>query len=160
MYSPRILIITTDGDHYTVTAELLPETNPVNWCIRSGVLNYGASGTTPMEAALGAAKRSGLDVWCVRELLTSKSDEEQEFADEVYRIAQLLVKKNAAYGNSALDPVRIFSKADPLEQIRVRIDDKLSRIARGHDVPGEDTLDDLQGYLFLHRIALNKKAGK
>lgn len=39
----------------------------------------------------------------------------------------MLLAKNAAYGNSALEPVRIFSKADPTEQIRVRIDDKLSR---------------------------------
>ena len=37
-----------------------------------------------------------------------------------------------AYGIiSALDPLRIFSKADTTEQINVRIDDKLSQIARG-----------------------------
>jgi hypothetical protein len=48
--------------------------------------------------------------------------------------------------------VRIFSKADPEEQIRVRIDDKLSRLARGHDA-GEDVILDLLGYLILLRIA-------
>ena len=46
-------------------------------------------------------------------------------------IEDMLVEKNAAYGDSALNPVRVFSKADPLEQLRVRIDDKLSRLARG-----------------------------
>lgn len=67
-------------------------------------------------------------------------------------IADMLVAKNAAYGNSALDPVRVFSKADPVEQLRVRIDDKLSRIMRGSDA-GEDVILDLIGYLVLLRIA-------
>ena len=69
------------------------------------------------------------------------------------QIADILVSKNRAYGNSALDPVRIFSKADKLEQINVRIDDKLSRIARGRD-NGEDTELDLIGYLVLKRVAM------
>lgn len=63
----------------------------------------------------------------------------------------LLLGKNAAYGNSAADPVRIFCKADPLTQIDVRIDDKLSRLMRGHEYPGDDTEADLLGYLLLKR---------
>jgi len=46
----------------------------------------------------------------------------QKTCDE---IKEFLLKKNQAYGNSAADPVRIFSKVDSLEQINVRIDDKL-----------------------------------
>jgi hypothetical protein len=71
-------------------------------------------------------------------------------------IEQILLSKNAAYGNSALDPVRVFSQASPEEQIRVRIDDKLSRLSRGSD-SGEDTELDLLGYLILLRIAKKKK---
>lgn len=74
-------------------------------------------------------------------------------------IEALLLAKNAAYGDSALQPVRVFSRADPAEQIRVRIDDKLSRLARGNALPDEslrDTLDDLIGYLVLLRIALSE----
>ena len=67
-------------------------------------------------------------------------------------IKAMLVAKNRAYGNSALDPVRIFSKADPLAQIDVRIDDKLSRIVRG-EAAGEDVELDLIGYLVLKRVA-------
>jgi hypothetical protein len=67
-------------------------------------------------------------------------------------LRQMLVAKNAAYGNSALDPVRVFSKADPAEQLRVRIDDKISRLLRGA-AAGEDTVSDLLGYLILLRIA-------
>ena len=73
-------------------------------------------------------------------------------ADECDAIAHMLQEKNAAYGNSALDPVRVFSRADPIEQIKVRIDDKLSRLARGADC-GEDVELDLIGYLILLRIA-------
>jgi len=72
-------------------------------------------------------------------------------------IKQLLLDKNAKYGNSALNPVRVFSKADNQEQLLVRIDDKLSRIARGAGMDGvdEDTLNDLIGYLILLKIAKN-----
>ena len=65
-------------------------------------------------------------------------------------IKDLLIMKNKAYGNSAADPVRIFSRVDAIEQINVRIDDKLSRIARGEQA-GEDTELDLIGYLILKR---------
>lgn len=67
-------------------------------------------------------------------------------------IKALLIKKNEAYGDSAMRPVRIFSKASPVEQILVRIDDKLSRLARG-SAAGEDVIQDLIGYLVLLRIA-------
>ena len=60
-------------------------------------------------------------------------------------IADMLIEKNKSYGNSALDPVRIFSKADSLEQICVRIDDKLSRIKNGCNYANEDTINDLIG---------------
>lgn len=68
-------------------------------------------------------------------------------------IKKLLIEKNRAYGNSALDPVRIFSQADSDEQICVRIDDKLSRFARGKEYQGDNDLDDLIGYLVLLKVA-------
>ncbi len=67
-------------------------------------------------------------------------------------IRQELIGKNTAYGNSVLNPVRVFSKADNTEQIRVRVDDKLSRIARGKAV-GEDVARDLLGYLVILKMA-------
>ena len=75
-------------------------------------------------------------------------------------IKQLLLDKNAKYGNSALNPVRVFSKADNVEQLLVRIDDKLSRIARGAgmEATDEDTLNDLIGYLILLKIAKEVQA--
>lgn len=63
-----------------------------------------------------------------------------------------LIAKNRAYGNSALEPLRVFSRASAREQILVRIDDKLSRLARG-EAAGEDTVADLRGYLTLLDVA-------
>lgn len=86
-------------------------------------------------------------------------DMPEEISAECDEIATMLCRKNAAYGNSALDPVRIFSKADTIEQINVRIDDKLSRLARG-SLDEEDVELDLIGYLVLKRIALRLGIGK
>lgn len=67
-------------------------------------------------------------------------------------MAERLISKNRAYGNSAMEPVRVFSKADPLEQINVRLDDKLSRIMKGEEYEGDDNEFDLEGYLVLKRV--------
>lgn len=67
-------------------------------------------------------------------------------------LREMLIAKNRAYGNSALDPVRVFSQANPAEQIRVRLDDKISRLVRG-SAAGEDVATDLVGYIVLLRIA-------
>ena len=69
-------------------------------------------------------------------------------------LCRMLLEKNNKYGNSALEPTRIFSKASTTEQLLVRIDDKLSRIkTTGMQAPDEDTLNDLIGYLILLKIA-------
>ena len=61
-------------------------------------------------------------------------------------IRDLLIRKNEAYGDSALEPDNIFSKLDSAQAICARIDDKLSRIKNvGLDDKTEDTLDDLIG---------------
>lgn len=69
-------------------------------------------------------------------------------------IKDLLLSKNRKYGDSALNPTRIFSKANNLEQINVRIDDKLSRIASRQNDEDEDVELDLIGYLILKQVAL------
>lgn len=71
---------------------------------------------------------------------------------ECAALCRLLIEKNQAYGNSALDPLRIFSRVDAAEQIRVRLDDKLSRLARGDGRETEDVELDLLGYLILLRV--------
>lgn len=68
-------------------------------------------------------------------------------------IETMLIKKNRKYGNSALSPKRIFSKASTKEQLLVRIDDKLSRIANMQTDEDEDVISDLIGYLVLLELA-------
>ena len=82
----------------------------------------------------------------------SEEDVRRMIAEECDRIKEMLLQKNEAYGNSALDPVRVFSKASTLEQLNVRIDDKLSRVARGHEHAFGENLTDLIGYLVLRAI--------
>ena len=70
-------------------------------------------------------------------------------------IKTMLLEKNLKYGNSAVEPVNIFSKQDNAAAIRARIDDKLSRIANsGLNVDTEDTLSDPIGYMILLKIAM------
>jgi len=74
----------------------------------------------------------------------------------VTKISKLLKSKNKAYGNSALNPANVFSKLNATEALCSRIDDKLMRIQnKGINDKTEDTLDDLIGYLFLLRMALD-----
>jgi hypothetical protein len=84
----------------------------------------------------------------VQELIISECDS----------LKELLIEKNKSYGNSAVNPKRIFSRASPVEQIKCRIDDKLSRIMNGHvsdnkDICQEDNIKDIIGYLILLRVA-------
>jgi hypothetical protein len=86
-------------------------------------------------------------------------------SQECDAIKELLRSKNKKYGNSAFNPVRIFSKSSTEEQINVRIDDKLSRISQGYandiktgDATAEDTVMDLIGYLILKRIKMKLNA--
>lgn len=85
-----------------------------------------------------------------KELLAAPSA--KEILQVCIGLAAFLMRKNLAYGDSALKPLRIMSKADPVEQIRVRMDDKLSRLFRGQ-ASGEDPLHDLVGYWVLEQVA-------
>jgi len=70
-------------------------------------------------------------------------------------IKEILLDKNRKYGDSAIHPMRIFSKSPVNEQLNVRLDDKLSRIISGQDDDEEDVELDLIGYLILKRVLRN-----
>lgn len=74
-------------------------------------------------------------------------------------IKELLLFKNSKYGDSAINPIRVFSKSSAYEQILVRIDDKLNRITQGDNLlsEDEDVIMDLIGYLVLLKIAIVNK---
>lgn len=74
-------------------------------------------------------------------------------------VIDLLIEKNEAYGNSALEPANIFAKGTAIENLSARIDDKLMRIKnRGIGVNTEDTVKDLIGYLILLKVAIDNES--
>ena len=84
----------------------------------------------------------------------------QEFSIQVsnvlIEIKDLLIEKNKKYGNSALEPLGVFSQLSAKEGLLVRIDDKLKRIKNGRlDRDDEDVINDLIGYLVLLKIETN-----
>jgi len=75
-------------------------------------------------------------------------------------VTNLLLEKNEAYGDSALNPSNILAKGDAVENLCARIDDKLMRIKmRGITDQTEDTVQDLIGYLILLKVALQRRHG-
>ena len=71
---------------------------------------------------------------------------------ECLNIATLLLEKNIAYGNSALNPIQIFAKIPAGDQLDVRIDDKLKRINNGSVYAVDNDMFDLVGYLVLKLV--------
>ena len=68
-------------------------------------------------------------------------------------IRKFLTEKNKRYGNSALEPLGIFSshvkgENQALDNILVRLDDKLSRVKNTTELRKND-IADIIGYLIL-----------
>ena len=86
-------------------------------------------------------------------------DTQVEIAQMCDSIKNMLLDKNMKYGDSALNPARILSNSSSIEQILVRIDDKLNRIQQGKSniTEDEDVVSDLIGYFVLLKIAMNRQ---
>jgi len=65
---------------------------------------------------------------------------------------EFLKEKNKRYGDSAISPIKIFSKNDAGNQILNRLDDKLSRIANSNEGLRKSDVCDLFGYTALLMI--------
>jgi len=81
---------------------------------------------------------------------------DQKVKEVLDSIENLLISKNAKYGNAALEPLGVFSKLSPEQGLLIRIDDKLKRIKNGSlEKDDEDVVNDLIGYLVLLKISKN-----
>jgi len=60
----------------------------------------------------------------------------------------LLKYKNENYGDSALNPIKIFSDLDADDSIAIRLDDKLGRVKNSKALRKND-IGDILGYLVL-----------
>lgn len=107
-------------------------------CLSCGVIKL-----LDMEGAMGECK----------DCICSRKSFETDVTKVLENIKEILLEKNRKYGDSALNPNRIFAKSDAVEQINVRIDDKLKRIQNRQDDEDEDVTTDLMGYLVLLKIA-------
>lgn len=91
--------------------------------------------------------------------LAAEAPSGKEILEAGIDILTLLLHKNISYGNSAIEPLRLFSNASVEEQIMVRIDDKLSRLKNNQEYPGDNDIDDLIGYLILLKVVRRKSEG-
>lgn len=91
-------------------------------------------------------------------MIASAYDTTQDLiARECDNLKELLLEKNRKYGDSAVNPRRMFSTASAKEQILVRLDDKLNRFINRQNDDDEDVILDMLGYLILYRVANAKK---
>ena len=71
------------------------------------------------------------------------------YNEKVEDILNHLLDKNRKYGNSALNPIRIVSSENTVEQLYIRIDDKLNRVINRQNDEDEDLPFDIAGYFIL-----------
>jgi hypothetical protein len=89
------------------------------------------------------------------------NDFSNKVSSYLLEIRELLITKNLKYGNSALEPLGVFSKLSAKEGLLVRIDDKLKRIKNGSlEKDDEDVINDLIGYLVLLKIQAQEERYK
>jgi len=87
--------------------------------------------------------------------------ETQEAINRIMKSTRdLLIQKNRQYGDSALNPIGVFGTTDAVVNLGARMDDKLMRL-RGQGIGAQsvDTLYDLQGYIALLIIAIERREG-
>lgn len=117
--------------------EWLARNTPLNPQLRSGMNPSDAIAETCFALTLRKLNERQTREW---------------FAQVMEETRSMLITKNAQYGDSALSPLRIYSTSSPHEQLLVRMDDKISRMAHGA-AAGEDPAGDLLGYQVLILIS-------
>ena len=130
-----------------------PSKNPENTCKNCGYFSnvVGCVGMIGVCVSHSAWKPVSEE--------TPLSDTQKKISEICDEVKNILLEKNRKYGDSALNPKRVFSNASPIEQINVRIDDKISRIMSAQDDDTEDAELDLIGYLILKRVAKRVQEG-
>lgn len=80
---------------------------------------------------------------------------QQKITELTNAMRDLLLYKNQKYGDSALNPKKIFYKGDAQNSILIRLDDKLGRIMANADAtPRINDVADIIGYCTLLLITM------
>lgn len=83
------------------------------------------------------------------------TDTQQKIVEVMEAMKNLLLYKNKKYGDSALNPKKIFYKGDSMNSILIRLDDKLGRvISNMEDKPRVNDVADIIGYSALLLISM------
>ena len=87
--------------------------------------------------------------------MSKLTDTQQGIMNVFNSMRDVVIEKNRRYGDAALTPKQIFSKLDAGEGIKVRIDDKISRIMNSNGEVRKNDVADLIGYLALFSVSQN-----
>lgn len=130
----------------------------------SKAFSSATGGRVYRRAELFISREAAHRYMAAMKILEDDADPQAQFKRDIQGVAEdvtaMLVEKNRKYGNSALDPIRVFSKASPIEQLLVRIDDKLSRLRSSQMDDSEDVRMDLLGYLFILEVAQRREKAR
>lgn len=87
--------------------------------------------------------------------LVAETETQKKISDITDAMKDLLLYKNQKYGDSAINPKKIFYKGDSTNSILIRLDDKLGRIiSNTEDKPRINDVADLIGYCTLLLISM------
>lgn len=83
------------------------------------------------------------------------TETQNKIVEVMEAMKNLLLYKNMKYGDSALNPKKIFYKGDSMNSILIRLDDKLGRvISNMEDKPRVNDVADIIGYSALLLISM------
>jgi hypothetical protein len=81
------------------------------------------------------------------------TDAQLKIVETCDALKRFLLEKNKRYGNSALEPINVFSNLDAEEGIKLRLDDKVKRVKNNNTKKlRKNDVVDLTGYLILISI--------
>lgn len=87
--------------------------------------------------------------------LVAETETQKKISDITDAMKDLLLYKNQKYGDSAINPKKIFYKGDSTNSILIRLDDKLGRIiSNTEDKPRINDVADIIGYCTLLLISM------
>ena len=87
------------------------------------------------------------------------TDTQQKLIDVLDGMKSLLLYKNRKYGDSAINPKKIFYKGDSTNSILIRLDDKIGRVmSNTDDKPRVNDVADIIGYCTLLLISMGVTA--
>lgn len=83
------------------------------------------------------------------------TETQQKIKDILSGMTDLLLYKNKKYGDSAINPKKIFYKGDSTNSILIRLDDKIGRVmSNTEEKPRVNDVADIIGYCTLLLVSM------